>query len=174
MSDDKAEQATGRTAPYSAADEVRRLTGTPLPDDFGDIPSPTPWARVPAADAPSEWEDLRAWVDELCQRFAFLDHHVVPRCWWRHNEHVEALSALRDHERSSFSDTSPATAPVEWFRAVRDIGSLLRSWTANLGCGPSHQDRPHFTRPVDGGEWEVFVAADTAARQAREIEQAAR
>lgn len=173
MRDDKHDGGRARTGPYGPADHIDQLIGAPLPDDFGDIASPTPWALVPAADAPTEWEDLRAWVEELCRRFAALDHHVVPPCWWRHNEHVEALLAPRDHERTSFSGTSPATAPVEWFRAVRDICSLLRSWTAELGCGASHQDRPPTSRPLEASDWESFVAADTAARQAKEIAQAA-
>lgn len=174
MADDRHERPPAHGGPFSPADQIRQLTGAPPFDDFGEIASPTPWPLVPATDAPREWEDLRDWVEELCRRFAFLDHHIVPRCWWRHNEHVEALCALRDHERSSFSNTSPATAPVEWFRALRDIASLLRSWTAELSCGASHQDPPRTARPVDERDWERFVADDTAARQAKEIDQAAR
>ncbi|MGH9074054.1 MAG: hypothetical protein ACRDZQ_08015 [Acidimicrobiales bacterium] len=90
-----------------------------------------------------------------------------------HNEHVEALVALRDHERSSFSDTAPATAPVDWFRALRDVAALLRAWTAEGGCGASHQAPPAVIRPVGTGEWDRFVEADVAARQAAEIEAAA-
>jgi len=52
---------------------------------------------------------------------------IIPAFWWRHNEHVEALVALRDHHHASFGDTAPATAPVDWFRALRDITVLLRS-----------------------------------------------
>ncbi len=144
----------------------RRLRRHPQPATSG------PHCRPPTP--PSEWEELRGWVEELCQRFAHLDHHVIPRCWWRHNEHVEALAALRDHERSSFSDTAPATAPVDWFRALRDISRC---------CAPGRQSsaavRPtralsRSSRPVERDEWQSFVTADTAARQAKEIEQAAR
>ncbi len=139
----------GRRAPTRGADyraeECADIIGVPLDDDFPDIPTPTHWphSRQPT---PSEWEELRAWVEELCGRFAHLDHHVIPRCWWRHNEHVEALAALRDHERSSFSDTAPATAPLDWFRALRDIAALLRAWTAEPGCGATHQPPPAALR----------------------------
>jgi hypothetical protein len=143
-------------------------------DDLVDVPGPTSWPEVPSADAPDEWEDLRSWVGELCRRFPSLDHHVVPRCWWRHNEHVEALVALRDHERSSFAAASPATAPVEWLRALRDVASLQRSWTAELGCGASHRSQPTTPRPVDAEEWARFVANDVVAREAKEVEQAVR
>jgi hypothetical protein len=153
-------------------DDLREIIGAPLDDEFPDIPTPTHWPRVPAADAAAEWEELRDWVERLCQRFAHLDHHIIPRCWWRHNEHVEALCALRDHERSSFSDSAPATAPAEWFRALRDIGAMLKAWTAELGCGTSHQTAPAVLRALDSREWERLVAEDVAARQEREIDQA--
>ncbi|MGH9064007.1 MAG: hypothetical protein ACRD0L_08590 [Acidimicrobiales bacterium] len=145
----------------------------PPPNDYGDISTPTSWPRVPSADAVQEWNELRAWVETLCQRFSHLDHHVVPRCWWRHNGHVEALVALRDHERSSFSDTAPATAPLDWFRALRDVAALLRTWTAETSCGPTHQNPTIPIRPVEAGEWDQFVTGDVAARRGAEIETAA-
>ena len=142
--------------------------------DPADVAAPTHWPSVPSADAAAEWDELRAWVEALQGRFAHLDHHVVPRCWWRHNDHVEALAALCDHERSSFASTAPATAPVDWFRALRDITALLKTWTADLGCGATHTEPPLAPRPVEGPEWDRFVAADVARRCEAEIDQAAR
>ena len=63
------------------------------------------------------------------------------------------LAALRDHERSSFEGTAPATAPVEWFRALRDITSLFRAWTGELACGASRYSSPAALRPVRDDEW---------------------
>jgi hypothetical protein len=100
-----------------------------------------------------------------------LDHHVIPRCWWRHNGHVEALAALRDHERSSFADTAPATTPVDWFRALRDITALLKAWTADAGCGACHQAPSGPMRSIEPDDWAAFVTADVAARQENEIQQ---
>jgi len=60
-----------------------------------EIPAATHWPSIPVADLADEWNDLRAWVVELKVRFDSVDHHVVPNCWWRHNEHVEALAALQ-------------------------------------------------------------------------------
>jgi hypothetical protein len=137
-------------------------------DDFADVPVPTHWPSLPAVDAGVEWADLTAWVDALQRRFAALDHHLIPRCWWRHNGHVEALAALRDHERSSFADTAPATAPLDWFRALRDISALLRSWTGDLGCGASHQEQPRLLRHRDIDEWDRHVREDTARRRDRQ------
>ncbi len=141
--------------------------------DIADVPAPTHWPSLPSADAAAEWNELRAWVETLQGRFAHLDHHVIPRCWWLHNDHVEALAALRDHEHSSFAPSAPATAPVDWFRAVRDITALLKAWTADLGCGATHTDSPTRLRATDSGEWDRFVTADVTRRIEAEIDRAA-
>jgi hypothetical protein len=139
------------------------------PDRLDDIPGATYWPQVPAADAVARWGELRLWVEQLQERFSHLDHHVIPRCWWRHNEHVEALCALRDHELSSFVAAAPATAPTDWLRALRDVSGLLRAWTAELGCGSIHQTARAGVSAPATEEWETFVHADVERRQAREI-----
>ena len=103
-------------------------------------------------------------MEELRRRFEFLDHHVIPYCWWRHNGHVEALAALRDHERVSFTELAPATAPLDWLRALRDTAAVLRSWTADLACGSVHQEPTPHSPPFDQDEWHGHVDADLAAR----------
>lgn len=147
------------------------LGQVPLPfeEEWDEIPGATHWPRLRAAEATGEWIELRAWVEELLERFAHLDHHVVPYCWWRHNEHVEVLVALRDHERASFSSIAPATAPTDWFRALRDLSGMLRSFTAELACGASHQEAPVRARGGADEAWEGFVLADVDRRDAREI-----
>ena len=136
--------------------------------EIDEIPGATYWPEVLAVEAAAQWEELRNWVEQLQERFSHLDHHVVPRCWWQHNEHVEALSALRDHERSSFASTAPATAPVDWFRALRDVTALLRSWTGDLCCGATHQGSPTRASPPAVGEWKRFVQDDVERRKGRE------
>ena len=130
------------------------------------IAGPLHWPAVTSDDAPRQWSELRDWVAELMRRFEHLDHHVIPMCWWRHNGHVEALAALRDQERMSYSDTSPPSAAVEWHRAFRDIEARLREWTATLPCGSCHDPRPRPTPTVDEDEWAAYTADDTARRSA--------
>jgi hypothetical protein len=132
------------------------------------IAEPLLWPSVTAADAAQKWAELRSWVEELTLRFAHLDHHVIPLCWWRHNEHVEALVALRDHERMCYANTSPPSAAVEWHRAFRDIEARLREWTSTLPCGSDHDPRPRPTRTIDEDEWTEFVAEDVAGRTTRQ------
>ncbi len=128
------------------------------------IAGPLHWPAVTSDDALRQWSELRDWVAELMRRFEHLDHHVIPLCWWRHNSHVEALAALRDQERMSYSDTSPPSAAVEWHRAFRDIEARLREWTATLPCGSCHDPRTRPTPIVDDGEWAAYIAQDAARR----------
>lgn len=135
--------------------------------DLDQIPVATHWPSFSAEDAPDHWTQFRAWVEQLQRRFEFLDHHVVPRCWFLHNGHVEALAALRDHERVSFSAIAPATAPLDWLRALRDTGVLLRSWTADLPCGASHQAGIVPPARIDEDLWQRHVTEDAARRKPR-------
>ena len=156
----------------SEVDPILEAMGLPGPrsglPSLDDIPSATHWPSLSAGDAAAEWEELRGWVDRLQNRFPHLDHHVIPPCWWRHNEHVEALAALRDHERVSFLASAPATAPVDWMRTLRDIAALLRSWTAESPCGSTHQDNPIRLRQSCMDGWEQHVAADLERRRPAE------
>lgn len=135
------------------------------PMNLDEIDGPLYWPGLPPGEAHKEWEALRIWVEELVVRFAHLDHHVIPRCWFRHNGHVEALVALRDQERVNYSDTAPGTAAMDWHRAFRDIEARLRDWTGQLACGATHEVRTHQVRSVDSEMWHQFVNDDVARRQ---------
>lgn len=152
--------------------EIAALFGSDGPPSLDEIEGPLRWNRLAVEDAAQEWADLRAWVEQLTTRFGHLDHHVIPLCWWRHNGHVEALAALRDHERVCYGDSSPATAAVEWHRAFRDMESRLREWTANLSCGATHDPRIRQLRAVDEDGWAAFVADDVERRRHAAIRHA--
>ena len=153
----------GRPAPrVGPGDTLRQLFGPTDDELIDEIPGATNWPAIDPADTAAAWEDLRSWVDELRRRF---DHHVIPACWWRHNEHVEALVALRDHHHASYSDTASATAPLDWFRALRDITALLQTWTAEHACDATHHNPPTRLQPDDPDAWHAFVAADAERRR---------
>ena len=78
---------------------------------------------------------------------------------------------MRDHECSSFAETAPATAPLDWFRALRDVTVLLRAWTGELSCGAAHSHPPNYSIPPLEEEWEHFVKADVENRQQAEIDR---
>src|ERR1035437_5859646 len=50
------------------------------------------------------------------------------------NGMVEALSALRDHERMSFSEHGSPTGAVDWLRAFREIAARLMDLAARTQC----------------------------------------
>ena len=99
----------GGQAPPDDLAALAALYG-PAGGDLAELAGPTHWPDLAAEEAADTWAELAAWVSHLQDRFAHLDHHVIPRCWYRHNEHVEALTALRDHEQISFGPSAPATA----------------------------------------------------------------
>lgn len=122
------------------------------------LEGPLFWPEIPADEASVERAELRAWVHRLVARYE-LDSHVVPACWYRHNHLVEALAALRDHERGSFVSTAPPTAAVEWQRALRDVESRLRAWTAELRCDNDHHPS-HDTLRAMRDDWKDGVAPE--------------
>ena len=153
--------------PDTAEDAYRQLL-----EELGDaedpaLCSPTFWPAIPVADRRSEWNSLRAWVQELVERYPHLDHHAIPNCWYLHNGHVEALVALRDHERISFARSSPATSPIQWQWAFAQIESRLREWTAHAGCLSRHRSMPTPSHCVNEEAWEQFLALDEESRRRR-------
>lgn len=148
---------------------LAKLYEANTPSDFDDIAGPMYWPDLSSGEADQEWDSLRAWVEHLVVRFPHLDHHIIPRCWFRHNGHVEALVALRDQERVNYSDTAPGSAGVEWHRALRDIESRLREWTGQLACGATHEVRAHQVRSLDSDEWDQFVNDDVSTRDAQAV-----
>lgn len=91
--------------------------------------------------------DLREWVAQLVDRFA-IEIRVIPPCWERHNGMVEALAALRDHERASYSLTASPTDAVDWFRAYREIEARLRDLAALTQCSvQEHRDASRRREP---------------------------
>jgi hypothetical protein len=126
------------------------------------------WPDLPAEIAAREWDELRRWVQRIVERFAW-DSHVLPACWWRHNHIVEALAALRDHERGSYARSAPPSAAVEFHRALRDIEERLRFWTTELRCEASH-DRSHdHSRVLSDDGWQEWIATDTQRRHEAQI-----
>ena len=138
--------------------------------DLDTIAGPLFWPGIPAADIAAEWEGLRRWVERLVARYPHLDHHVIPRCWWRHPGHVEALQALRDHERVSFADSAAATAATDWQWRFALIEGRLREWTAHAGCGASHREPTVGLPAPEPSEWEEMIAADRRERAGNEVD----
>jgi hypothetical protein len=119
-----------------------------LVEDAEALPHPIHWPSLTAEEAEQEWDELCRWVHRLCARFPNLTR--VPDCWWQHNDLVEILSALRDYERACFTSTAPATAAVEWHRALRDMEIRMEIWIKRFTCTvpgrghtPVDPSRPH-------------------------------
>ena len=92
--------------------------------DFEEFEGPIYWPTRDPDQVEFDWPCLAEWVNRLRARFPHMTARI-PDCWYRHNDLVEALLALRDHERVSYSSTAPASAAVEWHRAFRDMEAPL-------------------------------------------------
>ena len=142
----------------------------PFKAEFGDLHGPTHWPSLLPDEAGQAWVDLRSWVEALVDRFG-LEPRIIPPCWFRHNALVEALSALRDHERISFAPNASPTAAVDWFRALREIEHRLGEVCARTQCSVNeHRSDPPRNWPVDHGQWLTFVDADVHNREQQVID----
>jgi hypothetical protein len=162
LDDEDEDQGRGRQ-------RLSELFGADGPPDLDTIAAPLFWPSIPATDISAEWAALRAWVEALVARYPHLDHHVIPRCWWQHPGHVEALQALRDHERVSFAPSAAATAATDWQWRLALIEGRLREWTAHAGCSSSHREPATGLTQPDPTLWDAMIAADEHDRSAREI-----
>src|SRR5580765_320685 len=99
-----------------------------------------------AAERAAAMDDLTLWVDRLIDRFA-IDARTLPPCWARHNGMVEALAALRDHERASYAEDADPRSAAEWLRAYREAGQLIHEQAALTQCTlHEHRVPPPRTR----------------------------
>jgi hypothetical protein len=122
--------------------------------------APLHWPSLGPFAAQGEWPELAEWVNALRQRYRGLDSYVVPACWYEHESLVVALQALKDHERVSYDQSSPASSATDWHRAFRDISGLLRQFTADLRCG-------HEPEYAQVELFDTFVTNDIAKRRRR-------
>jgi hypothetical protein len=130
-----------------------------------DPPRPVYWPALTPDEAPGEWAALRRWVALLAARYP--NAFRLPECWWRHNDLVEVLAALRDCERACYAPTASATGPVEWQRALRDMEIRLEIWSKRLTCtvlGRGHEPIAWERTAVTPAGWHEFVDDDVAHR----------
>jgi hypothetical protein len=158
-------QTTSTESPIVAAltDLTSRLSSEG--GDFDEFGGPIYWPTREPEQAEFDWPALAAWVHRLRERFPHTTGRI-PDCWYRHNDLVEVLLALRDHERVSYSSTAPASAAVEWHRAFRDMEVRWDGWIKRFTCtvpGRGHQDLDLGAREP-ASEFDAFVKADVARR----------
>lgn len=100
---------------------------------FGQMSQPVHLPTLSGEDRARVMDELRAWVAELVRRFS-IEARVLPPCWEQHNGMVEALLALRDHERACFAQTAAPSAAVDWLRALQEVTHFLREVNAMTNC----------------------------------------
>ena len=134
-------------------------------------PHPIHWPSLkPSDEARDEWNSLRAWVEHL--RVRFPNAIRLPDCWWRHNDLVEVLAALRDYESASYHPSASATGPVEWQRALRDMETRIDIWIKRFNCTVAERGHEVVTPTThEPAGWQDFVEEDVQRRQLAREEQ---
>lgn len=115
----------------------------PLADAFGELDGPTHLPSLTTSERDHAMARLREWVTLLVRRFA-IEPRVIPPCWEKHNGMIEALLALKDHERACYAQSASPTAAVEWFHAYREIEARLMSLGAATQCTVHEHRKNHL------------------------------
>jgi hypothetical protein len=113
---------------------------------FGQLAGPLHLPSLSGAAREQVKTELREWVADLVRRFC-VDARAIPPCWEKHGGMVEALLALRDHERACFAQSAAPTAAVDWLRALQDVTHFLKELNAMTQC-TIHEHRDPPQRPV--------------------------
>ena len=113
---------------------------------FGQLDGPVHLPSLSRTGHEQAMTGLRSWVTELVRRFC-VDARAIPPCWEKHNGMVEALFALRDHERACFAQSASPTAAVDWLRALQEVTHFLIDLNAMTQC-TVHEHREPITRPT--------------------------
>jgi hypothetical protein len=123
----------------------------PLERAFGQLAGPVHLPSLTAAERGQVMVGLREWVTHLLRRLS-VEVRVIPPCWEQHNGMVEALAALRDHERGCYAESASPTAAVDWFRAYREVEARLIELNALTQC-TAREHRPSLpnTLPPNRG-----------------------
>jgi hypothetical protein len=120
----------------------------PLQATYGRLAGPVCLRALTAQERDRALEQLREWVASLVERFS-IEPRVIPTCWELHNGMVEALLALKDHERACYAESAPPTAAVDWFRAFREIEARLIEQSAQTRCTVhEHRSNPRRDWPM--------------------------
>lgn len=157
--------ATNSSPVVAALTELSARLSADDGDDFDEFDGPIYWPTRDTDQAEFDWPSLAEWVNRLRARFPHMTARI-PDCWYRHNDLVEALLALRDHERVSYASTAPASAAVEWHRAFRDMEARWDNWIKRFTCTVPGKGHPSLDldTPQPDEEFAAFVKADLARR----------
>jgi hypothetical protein len=102
-------------------------------------PIPLLWAAHTPEEQRHYLDELDLWVTWLVDHYR-LDRRYVPKCWARHWELVEELSALHLAWEAAYATTSHADAPLAWHERLGHARLRLAEWVARTGCrGEEHR-----------------------------------
>lgn len=125
------------------------------------------WSALGPLSAETLWQRLSRWVGWLRGRYPIAEQ--LPRCWWRHPEIVEELTALHLAWSAAYADPAASlTAPVEWHQHYLP-GFLARVRAWGVHCTDDHRARPESLYATESADdrlaFDRHVAEDVQQRR---------
>jgi hypothetical protein len=134
-----------------------------IAEDAGGRPIRAPWwPGLSGLERQHAWKELVDWVEEVFRQRHPEEYPKLGRCWYRHPDAVDELSALRVAWHAVYKAKSPLpTAAIEWHDrwlpgAVARVSKIVNS------CKSGGHQEASDRRVVDAEELAKFLAQDVA------------
>ena len=108
------------------------------------------WRTCGESERERAWIELCAWTEWLTERYRLRIEDHMPRCWTRHPELIEELTALRAWHQEAHGRSAPRTPGVgqsatAWHQALHAFLQRTATYWA-AGCRAGHKDLPEPDR----------------------------
>jgi len=110
---------------------------------------PVDWWRLSQAQRNAHIASLWDFTRQLVRSYRFPTP-IVPPCWFRHDELIQELLALKGYREEQFANPSPSAA-FDFHGQLQLWITRMRSWVLETGCtGNQHVPKPSAMWVVPG------------------------
>lgn len=159
--------------------DFRLLIGASLPSEdelASGAPLPWNWSAMTRTEAKAMWARLDEFVRFLNGRYAWVETHTIPPCWFLHGAIVEELTTLWWSRWLAFNFRPDPSQAQSWHDySLPGFLSRLAFWLGDagmLGRCRAGEHKPRFgsaLKPSDIAAWadrfDQAVGADIATRR---------
>ena len=85
------------------------------------------WPGMTKSEASALWDRMMAWADKLTERYPnLLDAYKVRRCWYRHPEKLDVMTAIYANWVGNYGKAGPFYGPLDFQRKISDDLELVK------------------------------------------------